>query len=113
MVVSRRQSRSAFNRTNVTNGVRKCICNLPYETDESEIYNLFSQYGEVVSVSMPINRETSKTRGFAFVEFDKKESAERALDDKRNIYLKGRKLYIQRFKRSNLRPYMDSGLAAN
>ncbi|NLZ53866.1 MAG: hypothetical protein GX892_12130 [Thermoanaerobacteraceae bacterium] len=77
------------------------ICNLPYETDESEICDLFSKYGEVVSVSLPINRETSKPRGFAFVEFDKRESAEKAFNDRKNIYLKGRKIYIQRYKRSN------------
>lgn len=78
------------------------ISNLSYDTNESEITDLFDKYGEVVSVSLPVNRETLKIRGFAFVEFEKAESAEKVFEDRRNIYLGGRKIYIQRYKRKNV-----------
>jgi len=44
------------------------VGNLPWRTTEQELTDLFSQYGEVTSVKIITDRETGRSRGFAFVE---------------------------------------------
>jgi RNA recognition motif-containing protein len=44
------------------------VGNLPYTANEDELRELFSQHGEVVSVSLVTDRETGRPRGFGFVE---------------------------------------------
>lgn len=39
---------------------------------------MFSQFGDVVSVSIPTERETQKKRGFAFIEFSDSDAADKA-----------------------------------
>ena len=46
------------------------VGNLPFSATESEITDLFSQYGNVSSVKVVTDRETGRPRGFAFVEMD-------------------------------------------
>ena len=46
------------------------VGNLPFETSESAVEQLFAAYGEVVSVVLPTDRETGRPRGFGFVEMD-------------------------------------------
>lgn len=45
---------------------------------EDDLRDAFSQFGEVVNVSIPVERETQKKRGFAFVEFADSDSADKA-----------------------------------
>ena len=52
------------------------VGNLPYEATEGELETLFASYGEVISVAVPTDRETGRTRGFAFVEMPASEAAE-------------------------------------
>jgi RNA recognition motif-containing protein len=60
------------------------VGNLPYTANEDELRELFSQYGEVVSVSLVTDRETGRPRGFGFVEMpaDAADDAISALDGK-------------------------------
>jgi cold-inducible RNA-binding protein len=44
------------------------VGNLPFSATESEIHELFGQYGAVESVSLPSNHDTGRPRGFGFVE---------------------------------------------
>ncbi len=43
------------------------VGNLPFSTNEGEIRDLFSNYGEVDSVNLVTDRETGRLRGFGFV----------------------------------------------
>lgn len=73
------------------------VANIPYNTDESNLVQVFSTFGEVVDVSIPINHETGLRRGFAFVEFEQLSSAKKAVLKSGNIRLGGRTLYVQKF----------------
>jgi len=44
------------------------VSNLPFSTSEAELEALFAQYGEVSKCNIIVDRETGKSRGFAFVE---------------------------------------------
>jgi RNA recognition motif-containing protein len=58
------------------------VGNIPFSTTESELEQLFSQHGTVSSVKVITDRETGRSRGFAFVERDdaSADAAIRALD---------------------------------
>jgi RNA recognition motif-containing protein len=51
------------------------IGNLPYEAEESEVKQLFSTYGEVLSVALPTDRETGRARGFGFIEMSTEDAS--------------------------------------
>ncbi|MBP6787222.1 MAG: hypothetical protein KA170_06530 [Candidatus Promineofilum sp.] len=46
------------------------VGNLPFDTDEEQIRELFSKHGEVRSVDMINDRDTGRFRGFCFVAMD-------------------------------------------
>ncbi len=58
------------------------VGNLPWNASEEEVSKLFSQYGEVISAKIIMDRETGRSRGFGFVEMEKPEADEaiRAID---------------------------------
>ena len=46
------------------------VGNLSYEVQEDDIRRVFNEYGTVKRVQLPVDRETGRVRGFAFVEMD-------------------------------------------
>jgi RNA recognition motif-containing protein len=46
------------------------VGNLSFQTPEDEIRKVFEQFGTVHSVSVIMNRETGRSKGFGFVEMD-------------------------------------------
>jgi RNA recognition motif-containing protein len=46
------------------------VGNLPYDTTENDLRELFSKHGEVLSVAVVEDRDTGRSRGFAFVEME-------------------------------------------
>ena len=44
------------------------VGNLPFTADEASVRTLFAQHGEVTSVSLPVDRDTGRPRGFGFIE---------------------------------------------
>ena len=55
------------------------VGNLSFSTDQSDLQTLFSQYGEVISANVIMDRETGRSRGFGFVEMADKGQAEAAI----------------------------------
>ena len=61
------------------------VGSLPFTTTEDELKAMFSEHGTVSNVKIPLDRETNRSRGFAFVEFeneDEGKAAEAALNGK-------------------------------
>ena len=56
------------------------VGNLPYSATEEGIETLFSQYGELESVTLIKDRDTGRAKGFGFVEFVNQADAEKALE---------------------------------
>jgi len=52
------------------------VGNIAFSSSEDDIRNLFSQYGEVLSVKFINDRETGRFRGFGFVEMDENAARE-------------------------------------
>jgi RNA recognition motif-containing protein len=56
------------------------IGNLEYSTTETELMDLFQEYGTIESVNIPLNRYNGRARGFGFVTFENEADAERAIE---------------------------------
>jgi cold-inducible RNA-binding protein len=55
------------------------VGNLPFSTTESDLESLFAQHGAVASVRVITDRETGRSRGFAFVEMGDASAADEAI----------------------------------
>lgn len=68
--------------------------NLSFSASEEEIRSLFQNYGSVARVSVMMDRETGRSRGFAFVEMNNDEEAESAISGVNGSSLGGRTLNV-------------------
>ena len=57
------------------------IGNLPYEISETELREFLSDYEPIVDLHMPLDRDTGRPRGFAFVTLSSRESGEAAVEN--------------------------------
>ena len=71
---------------------------LDWFTTESDLEKTLSRFGTIAEVSIPKNRHTGKSKGFAFVEFDEEESVNKALKSEERLEIKGKRIFLQEFK---------------
>ncbi len=57
------------------------VSSLSYDAKEEDLENHFSQFGSIQSINLIKDRDTGRSRGFAFIEFDSQASVEKALKD--------------------------------
>jgi RNA recognition motif-containing protein len=70
------------------------VGNLPYETGETELHELFARSGTVETVTVMRDMATGRARGFAFVEMSTEEEAKKAITELNNYQLGGRGLTV-------------------
>jgi len=70
------------------------VGNLPYETGEAELQELFARTGTVETVKVMRDMATGRARGFAFVEMSTDEEAQRAITELNEFQLGGRGLTV-------------------
>jgi len=80
------------------------VGNLPHSTTDAELRGLFEAHGAVEKVSMVTDRETGRSRGFAFVEMTDAGEAEKAIAALNGTELQGRALKINEAKPKTDRP---------
>lgn len=82
------------------------VGNLPFSTTEDDLYDLFEQFGEVISARIIYDRETGRSRGFGFVEMEP-ENADNAMEKLNQQEFNGRPLQVnearERQRRDNNR----------
>ena len=74
------------------------VGNLSFSTTEDDLQQLFSQVGSVESASMVTDRDTGRSRGFAFVEMASKAEGEAAIAKFNGSELDGRSLTVNEAK---------------
>ncbi len=77
---------------------------IPYRTTDEELRQHFSQAGEVVSVFIPMDRETNRPRGFAFVEMADDAGAEKAISMFDGTDMGGRNIVVNKARPMEERP---------
>jgi cold-inducible RNA-binding protein len=80
------------------------VGNLPFGTMEDDLQRLFSQAGSVESIVMVTDRDTGRSRGFAFVEMSSQSEGEAAIAKFNGSELDGRSLTV-----SEARPRETNG----
>ena len=70
------------------------VGNLPYDTGETQLQDLFAQFGQVDSVRVMRDMATGRARGFAFVEMSNEDEAQRAVTGLSETQLGGRSLTV-------------------
>ncbi len=70
------------------------VGNLPFQTTQQELEELFSQYGDVSRVNIVIDRDTGRSRGFGFVEMAEASEGHAAIDALDGIEFGGRTITV-------------------
>ncbi len=70
------------------------VGNLPFSTTEAELHDLFSQYGQVTSANIVMDRDTGRPRGFGFVEFADAADGNKAIEALNGTDMGGRSLTV-------------------
>jgi RNA recognition motif-containing protein len=85
------------------------VGNLPFRAEQEDVVELFSPHGEVVNCSLPLERDTGRKRGFAFVEMADPEAESRAIDALQGAELMGRPLRINKAEPRGSAPRRSPG----
>ena len=72
------------------------IGNLSFDSEQEDITGLISTYGEVKSCNIPLDRETGRKRGFAFVEMTDESNEQKAIDDLQDVEWMGRQIRVNK-----------------
>ena len=72
------------------------VGNLPFRAEREDVLQLFSPFGEVINCSLPLERDTGRKRGFAFVEMADEAIEATAIDGLQGTELMGRPLRINK-----------------
>jgi RNA recognition motif-containing protein len=72
------------------------VGNLSFQAEREDLLDLFGQYGEVRQCSLPLDRETGRKRGFAFVELADDAAEQKAIDDLQDVEWMGRMIRVNK-----------------
>ena len=70
------------------------VGNLAYSVSDTELSNLFAEYGEVTSCNIATDRDTGRPRGFGFVEMQTQAAAEAAIKGLNGREVAGRQIAV-------------------
>ena len=70
------------------------VGNLPYTITGDQLRDQFSQAGTVVDAVVISDRQTGRSKGFGFVEFEKEEDAQKAIEMFNGKDMEGRNLVV-------------------
>ena len=85
------------------------VGNLAYETTDEQLRELFTQFGEVQSASVIMDRVTGRSRGFGFVDMPDDAQAQQAIDALNAKEVGGRVLTVNQARDRGSRPRRNSG----
>lgn len=72
------------------------VGNLDYEIEQKDLTEVFAEYGTVKRVHLPVDRETGRKRGFAFVEMESETEEEDAIAKLDGAEWMGRELRVNK-----------------
>ena len=84
------------------------VGNLPFQTTEADLTNMFEPHGTIASVKIITDRDTGRSKGFAFVEMSDDEAGEKAIAALNSQQFGGRSLTVNEAKPMVKRDF-DSG----
>ncbi|MEB3253382.1 MAG: RNA-binding protein [Synechococcus sp.] len=85
------------------------VGNLPFRAEQEDVIELFAQFGEVTNCALPLERDTGRKRGFAFVEMGDEAAEAAAIEALQGAELMGRPLRINKAEPRGSAPRRDGG----
>jgi cold-inducible RNA-binding protein len=73
---------------------RLYVGNLPFDTSEDDLHQLFSAHGQIVSAKLITDMETGRSRGFGFVEMSTEDEAKAAIEKMNKAKVGDRELTV-------------------
>ncbi|WP_028972830.1 RNA recognition motif domain-containing protein [Spirochaeta cellobiosiphila] len=80
------------------------VGNIAYGASEEDLRDAFSEYGDVASVKIIMDRDTGRSKGFGFVEMETEEAAASAIEALNGAELIGRPLKVNEARGPQPRP---------
>lgn len=72
------------------------VGNLSFKATEDDVREWFAEFGTVTQVKLPVDRETGRKRGFAFVDLDPEEAEQTAINEMDGATMLGRPLRVNK-----------------
>jgi cold-inducible RNA-binding protein len=85
------------------------VGNLPFTATEADVRQLFADFGTVTDVHLPIDRDSGRPRGFAFVSLDTPEAMNEAIKALNEKPYEGRNLAVNEARPREERPSYGGG----
>ena len=80
------------------------VGSLPWAIDDQGLEDLFKEFGSVTSAKVIMDRESGRSKGFGFVEFDDDDAAKAAMDKLNNSDVQGRTIVVSEARPLEPRP---------
>ena len=77
------------------------VGSLPWSVNDEELKQTFEKHGTVVSAKVITDRDTSRSRGFGFVEMESSSDADNAIKALNDSELNGRNIVVNEAKSRN------------
>ena len=84
---------------------RLFIAGLPWAIKDADLEEIFAMYGRVTYFRVIVDRETNKSKGYGFVEFETLEDAKIALEKADGMDVRGRKIVVKFANPIERKPY--------
>ena len=84
--------------------MRLFVGSLSFDTREDDLRQAFAAHGTPTSVTIIVDRDTSRSKGFGFIEYGSAEEGQKAIDALNGTELQGRKITV-----AEARPREDRG----
>ena len=85
-------------------GNKLYVGNLPYQMRDSDLEQAFSQFGQVTSAKVMMERETGRSKGFGFVEMGSDAEAQAAIEGMNGQPMGGRSIVVNEARPMENRP---------
>ena len=91
-------------RKHYTVATKLFVGSLPWAIDDQGLEDLFKEFGQVTSAKVIIDRDTNRSKGFGFVEFDDDAAAKAAIDKLNGTDIQGRSIVVNEARPLEARP---------
>ena len=78
-----------------SSGIKLFVGSISWDANEEDLRKLFSTFGELKEVHIAKDRETGKSRGFAFIKFSSHKDGQKAVKELDGTEFHGRKISVQ------------------
>lgn len=84
---------------------RLFVTRLPWSVDDQSLRDLFLPYGVLTYAKIIVDRDTNRSKGFGFVEFESAEDAQNAIAGMNDTEVEGRKIVVKIAQPQERKPY--------